>query len=131
MHACVACGLHAKCTQCMSLACLQHSCRCSLCYICVQVSVAYVQLECCLHGACIHHVCIQYMCSKLVAFLHIECLYMHECVHVESVQSTYSMRVQVLGARAACVSQVCDMCMACLRCECRVNVTSMQHVFNM
>ncbi len=79
MLASVACGLHATYTQCVSLACLHHSCVCGICRICVQVSVACVQLECYLPGACIHRACMQCMCIKLVTFLHVVCLCMYEC----------------------------------------------------
>jgi hypothetical protein len=61
----------------------------------MQVHVACVQLECCLHGACKHCVCIQFMCSKLVTFLHLVCLCMHEYVHMESVQPTHDIEWQV------------------------------------
>ncbi len=71
------------------------------------VECAYIMCEC--------SVCMQCMCSKLVAVS----LRMHECAHVESVQSPYSMHVAgvwlMYSLFRVCMQGVCRVSAACIQ----------------
>ncbi len=116
----------------VSLACLQHTCACSICGICDAGECGMCQLECFLRGARIHRVCIQCICSKLVGFLHVVCLCMHECMHVETVQPAYGK--QVASKQCMCsvhktgLWYVYGMFGVCMQGECHKHVVCVWHV---
>jgi hypothetical protein len=114
---------HAVCMQYAHSVCLWHACS-ILVYVTfvanvMQVSVACVQLECFLCGPCIYRVCICCMCIELVAFLHVVqyvCAFMNVCMW-KVCRLCMACELQVCSARAVCVRQVCDMCIAYLGCK--------------
>jgi hypothetical protein len=96
----------------------------------MQVRVACVQLECCLHGACKHCVCIQFMCSKLVTFLHLVCLCMWKVCSLHMTSSgryACTCSVRKAGFRT-CVWHVWGVRSGCVQGECHVYVAFVWHV---
>jgi hypothetical protein len=118
IHACVACTLHATCTQCVSLACLQHTCECSICGIYAAgecgMCAAWELFVWSMHTSCVHTVYVQQACGILTCSMPVHAwMWKLISLHIAS-------EWQVCSACAACIRQVCDMCMVCLVRACRV-----------